>query len=72
MLDLFDRRDYWRRLWVVQEFALAPRVIFQCGWSLIENDYMYNFLALFWDDERGLSETPAHHKNTFTSSCKGP
>jgi hypothetical protein len=70
-LDVFDRRDYWRRSWVVQEYALAPEVVFRCGWSHILNDHIYDFMALFWDDQRGLSESPADYSNAFYQFLQG-
>jgi hypothetical protein len=70
-MDVFDHRDYWRRSWVVQEYALASDVIFRCGWPDILNDHIHEFMVLFWDDQRGLSEIPADHSNTLYQFLQG-
>lgn len=34
-LCIMLNRKYWRRLWIIQEFILAPEVLLQCGsWSI--------------------------------------
>lgn len=38
-------RDYWSRLWIIQEIALAPRVILQCDWETLDWAHLVAFFA---------------------------
>lgn len=36
---------YWKRLWVIQEFAVAQQVTIACGSSSVDSDMVYNILT---------------------------
>lgn len=40
LLDLYDRQ-YWKRLWVIQELRLAAKAVFWCGKFSIRRDILY-------------------------------
>ncbi|KAF4977302.1 hypothetical protein FZEAL_6190 [Fusarium zealandicum] len=44
----FCRRDYWSRIWVMQEFAVGRRVSVACGDSFVDSDLI--FTALYPDE----------------------
>ncbi|PMD56055.1 HET-domain-containing protein, partial [Hyaloscypha bicolor E] len=46
LADLF-RRDYWWRIWIVQELTVARRIVFYCGESSIEAESLYAIQQLF-------------------------
>jgi hypothetical protein len=39
-LDRLCTRSYWRRLWIVQEFILAKRVVVVCGFEQIDGNHL--------------------------------
>jgi hypothetical protein len=55
-------REYWRRLWVFQEFVLAMKVFIMCGSARLPGDYLITDIffrrweEVFNDPETGLSE----------------
>jgi hypothetical protein len=46
-LTEFLQKDYWSRLWVVQEIGLAARVLWVCGTDSIDDDIMNHFQEQF-------------------------
>ena len=34
-------RDYWKRVWILQELIVSPRIVFQCGKSTIDFPTLY-------------------------------
>ena len=51
------RRPYWSRLWVVQEYSLSPRVLVQCGSSIVESRDMAKFSIALRKMENFLMES---------------
>ncbi|KAE9377436.1 HET-domain-containing protein [Stipitochalara longipes BDJ] len=44
--DLFNR-DYWWRIWIVQELTIARKIVFYCGQSSIDAGHLYAVQLLF-------------------------
>lgn len=34
-------REYWRRVWIVQEIIMSPNIVFQCGKSTLAYPTLY-------------------------------
>jgi hypothetical protein len=47
LADLFVR-EYWQRIWIVQELTIARKIVFYCGGSSIEGKSLYGVQQLFW------------------------
>lgn len=45
-LSFWAHRPYWSRTWVVQEFLLAPDVVFQCGTTSLRWKCMHRFIEI--------------------------
>lgn len=37
-LERLMQRPWWKRAWIIQEFSVAPRVIFHCGMASLDGD----------------------------------
>ena len=46
LVDLLTR-DYWWRIWIVQELTVARKIVFYCGESSIEAKSLYTIQQLF-------------------------
>jgi hypothetical protein len=46
LADLFER-NYWRRIWIVQELTVAKEIVFYCGDSSIEAKRLLGVQQLF-------------------------
>lgn len=67
IVSLFDR-DYWSRLWVVQEILHAKNIVVQCGISRLSwNDYT-SASRLFQSERDTLAKIPTlvHGSSDFT------
>ncbi|SPJ71724.1 uncharacterized protein FTOL_01452 [Fusarium torulosum] len=47
MLYFFLSRDWWSRVWTVQELVLAKRVTYQCGWESLPESDIHNMALSF-------------------------
>lgn len=46
LYDLIVRREYWRRLWIVQEVLLSREVLFGCGRHFVRDSRLKTFFAI--------------------------
>ncbi|RBA15907.1 hypothetical protein FPRO05_12128 [Fusarium proliferatum] len=46
-LYFFLSKDWWSRVWTVQELVLAKRVVYHCGWKLISDSDMRNMVSSY-------------------------
>ncbi|KAF2830078.1 HET-domain-containing protein [Ophiobolus disseminans] len=51
LLALFKKRDYWKRLWVVQEVLLAEKKMVYCGYSVFPWETYRQAAEAFWPPE---------------------
>lgn len=51
------RRPWWSRAWIIQEYAVAPRVIFLCGMARLGGD-VFNQAMEHWIDYRYNAKVP--------------
>ena len=55
MIVKLRRNEYWSRIWVVQEYAMARRVVIRCGPNMILGDGLARIVdAAHFDDFFGL------------------
>lgn len=67
VVSLFDR-DYWSRLWVVQEILHAKDIVVRCGPSQLSwNDYM-SASELFQSERDALAKIPSLVRGGYDSS----
>jgi len=52
-LEKFCSRPYWTRVWVVQEMALAEKLIFKCGQKEVEGKRVFDNLGEIFRITRG-------------------
>lgn len=49
------RRDYWHRVWVIQELALAQNIVIMCGGESVSfDDFDRTFCAIQYSTQHGL------------------
>ena len=61
-LELFFQRPWWGRSWIVQEYVLAPKVLFICGTAEIEeSSFSYALTNLI--DYRFNAHIPKQHES---------
>lgn len=70
--DMFCQRSYWRRLWVIQEFAVADDVKVVCGTASISYDHFRRALdciacALYFLEELGTLGELTHEDKTVAA-----
>lgn len=46
-IKLFLQRPYWKRIWIVQEVALAQRSLILCGNAVLESSYFWLAITLW-------------------------
>lgn len=51
------QRPWWSRAWIIQEYAVAPRVIFLCGLARLDGD-VFNQAMEHWIDYRYNAKVP--------------
>ncbi|KAK7973463.1 hypothetical protein PG988_007597, partial [Apiospora saccharicola] len=57
------QRPWWRRAWVIQEYAVARRVVFVCGFRELSNEDFGKALEVLVDYKfNGCSLRPDHHR----------
>ena len=62
MIVKLRRNEYWSRIWVVQEYAMARRVVIQCGPNMILGDWLDRILeAAHFDSMVGLTNLGMEH-----------
>ncbi|KAJ8104738.1 hypothetical protein ONZ43_g7707 [Nemania bipapillata] len=67
----FSNRDYWQRVWVLQEVYLAQKLIFCCGDKVMESKTLAGALILLSSYQNSPSQLPATPKCT-AYSCTPP
>lgn len=53
----FCKREYWRRLWVIQEFCCAERLFIMCGEKRLDYEELRDAL-LYWNNRPGQVASP--------------
>ncbi|KAK8103243.1 HET-domain-containing protein [Apiospora sp. TS-2023a] len=56
------QRPWWRRAWVVQEYAVARQVVFLCGFRELPNEAFGKALEVLADYKFNGSLRPDHHQ----------
>jgi tetratricopeptide (TPR) repeat protein len=54
--SLFTRREYWNRLWVVQEVICAKDAVVHCGTESIRYETISNFFTVFAESGKNLGD----------------
>jgi hypothetical protein len=53
--DLLVYNNYWRRVWICQEFVLPKKVMLVCGRRILNSEVLKSVLSIFWAIERGAA-----------------
>lgn len=68
----FTRREYWRRMWIVQEIVTASSLIVYCGLDEISWDELLRFMYLVYNNPGALAKHKRPEMTTrFLNVCDG-
>ena len=68
----FTRREYWRRMWIVQEIVTAKKLVVYCGPDELSWDEVLRFMYLVYENPAALSKHRRPEMVTrFINVCDG-
>ncbi|KAK0115596.1 hypothetical protein ONS96_014045 [Cadophora gregata f. sp. sojae] len=68
----FTRREYWRRMWIVQEIVTAKKLVVYCGADELEWEEVLKFMFLVYENPAALSKHRRPEMVTrFMNVCDG-